>query len=349
LNTIEKTIANIPRHIDSGIASSVRARWDLLAKPRGSLGVLEDMVVKLAEIQNVTMPSVDRRRIYIFCGDHGITAEGVSLYPSVVTQEMMENFVRGGAAINVLSRQFSIETRIVDAGVMGPKREGVIDRRVREGTYNFLTGPAMSLASARTAVEHGIDLAHEAAQQTDLIGLGEMGIGNTTSASAILCALAGASAEQAAGRGAGLDDAGVLRKREVLKAALSRHHTDASQPLSVLSAFGGFEIAMMAGFILGAASKRLPVILDGFISSAACLVARSFYPHIGAYVLSGHRSAELAHGRLLGEMNIAPLLDLHLRLGEGTGAALAMGVLTAAVRLFREMATFAEAAVSDII
>jgi nicotinate-nucleotide--dimethylbenzimidazole phosphoribosyltransferase len=348
LNTIEQTIASIPRQTAPEIAPAVRARWDSLTKPRGSLGVLEDSVVKLAQIQGVNMPSVDRRCIYVFCGDHGITEEGVSLYPSVVTREMVKNFVRGGAAINVLCRQLAIETCVVDAGVMGSKLDGVIDRRVGNGTGNFLRGPAMSKDDARTALEHGIDLACEAAQSFDLIGLGEMGIGNSTSASAIVCALTGATPAEAAGRGAGLDDEGILRKREVLKAALSMHGTAGGDPLSTISAFGGFEIAMMAGFILGAASRRLPVVIDGFISSAALLVARSFYPLISDRVFFGHRSAELAHQRLLAAVNANPLLDLRLCLGEGTGAALAMGLMTSAVSLYREMATFAEAAVSDI-
>ncbi len=348
MNTIEETITVIPREPAPEITTAVRARWDSLTKPRGSLGALEDCVVKLAQIQGVNMPSVDRRSIYVFCGDHGITEEGVSLYPSVVTREMVKNFVRGGAAINVLCRQLNIETRIVDAGVMGPKFEGVIDRRVADGAKNFLKGPAMSRDDARTAIEHGIDLAREAAGNFDLIGLGEMGIGNSTSASAILCALTDTTPDEAAGRGAGLDNAGIQRKREVLRAALSMHRTDRGDPLSIVSAFGGFEVAMMAGFILGAAARRLPVVVDGFISSAAFLIARSFSPAIGDQVFFSHRSAELAHQRLLAESGAAPLLDLRLCLGEGTGLALAIGILTSAVSLYREMATFAEAAVSDI-
>ncbi len=347
MNTIEQTIAAIPRAAAPEIARSVRARWDSLTKPRGSLGILEDSVVRLAEIQGSVMPAVGRRAVYVFCGDHGITQEGVSLYPSVVTREMVKNFVRGGAAINVLCRQLSIEPRVVDAGVAGMKIEGAIDRRVGEGTRSFLRGPAMSRDEAETAITRGIALSAEAASQFDLVGIGEMGIGNSTSASAILCALTGATPEEAAGRGAGLDDAGVLRKRGVLRDALAMHHVAAADPLAVVAAFGGFEIAMMAGFVLGAASRSLPVVIDGFISSAAFLIARGFYPAIGDSVFFSHRSAELAHRRLLDEAAARPLLDLGLRLGEGTGAALAIGLLTSAVSLYREMATFAEAAVSD--
>jgi nicotinate-nucleotide--dimethylbenzimidazole phosphoribosyltransferase len=354
LNTIETTVAAIPRRSEETIGQALRERWDSLTKPRGSLGVLEDAVVRLGEIQNTAMPSVARRGLYVFCGDHGITQEGVSLYPSVVTQEMVKNFVRGGAAINVLCRQLGIETTIVDAGVDGPRFdgqgfEGVVDRRVGNGTRSFLRSTAMAREDAEKAIATGIGLAADASARFDLVGVGEMGIGNTTSASAILCALAGSTPEEAAGRGTGLDDAGVQRKREVLKAAIALHEVNPSDdPLSVVSAFGGFEIAMMAGFILGCAAHRLPVVVDGFISSAAFLIARAFCPTIGEFVFFGHRSAEWAHARLLAEVGAKPLLDLGLRLGEGTGAALAMGVLTSAVSLYREMATFAEASVSDI-
>ena len=348
MTTIENTVARIPRPAAPEVAKAVWDRWDSLTKPRGSLGALEPAVVKLAEIQGTATPAVDRRGIYVFCGDHGIAAEGVSLYPSVVTREMVKNFMRGGAAINVLCRQLGIETDVIDAGVAGPRLEGVTDLRVASGTQSFLRGPAMSREQASSAIIAGIELANTASHRFNLVGVGEMGIGNTTSASAILCALTGATPEQAAGRGTGLDDAGVLRKREVLQSALALHNVSASDPLAVVSVFGGFEIAMMAGFLLGAASDRLPVVLDGFIGGAAFLIARSFYTAIGDHVFFGHRSAELAHERLLAEAGAKPLLDLGLRLGEGTGAALAMGILVSAVGLYREMATFAEASVSDI-
>ena len=347
MSTIEQTIAGIPPLPRPKIARQVRDRWDSLTKPRGSLGMLEACVVKLAEIQNTEAPRAGRRAIYVFCGDHGITEEGVSLYPSVVTREMVKNFVRGGAAINVLCRQLSIETCIVDAGVSGPKLDGVIDLRVGNGTGNFLHGPAMSRNEAAAAIERGIDLAALAAGQFDLVGVGEMGIGNSTSASAILCALTGATPQQAAGRGTGLDQAGISRKQEVLQAALAMHNFSADDPLSVVSAFAGFEIAMMAGFLLGAASRSLPVVIDGFISSSAFLVARSFYAALAHHVFFAHRSAELAHRRLLECAGAEPLLDLGLCLGEGTGAALAMNLIASAVSLYWEMATFAEAAVSD--
>jgi nicotinate-nucleotide--dimethylbenzimidazole phosphoribosyltransferase len=345
LNTIEQTLAEIPAHSDPGIERAVLDRWDSLTKPRGSLGRLEDGVVRLAGIQATAMPRIERRAMYVFCGEHGITEEGVSLYPAVVTREMVKNFVRGGAAINVLCRHLAIETFVVDAGVSGPKFEGTIDRRIAEGTKNFAREPAMSQAQARNAIESGILLAQDAAERFDIAGVGEMGIGNTTSASALLCAFAGATPEEAVGRGTGLDDAGLVHKRDVLRAALAKHNCDPADPLALVATFAGFEIAMMAGFLLGAASRRLPVVVDGFISGAAFLIARAFYPAIGSHLFFGHKSAEQGHGRLLtaGE---TPLLDLGMRLGEGTGAALAMGLLVSAVSLYREMATFAEASVS---
>jgi nicotinate-nucleotide--dimethylbenzimidazole phosphoribosyltransferase len=346
LSTLEQTLAAIPRPPEGGVAEAVRERWDSLTKPRGSLGRLEDSVVRLATIQGVTTPTVDRRAMYVFCGEHGIAEEGVSLYPSVVTREMVKNFVAGGAAINVLCRQLAIATFVVDAGVSGPKFGGTLDRRIAEGTANFLRGPAMSREQALTALQSGIALAQDAAGRFDIAGVGEMGIGNSTSASALLCVFAGATPAEAVGRGAGLDESGLVHKRKVLTAALAKHACNPADPLGAVAAFAGFEIAMMAGFILGAAAHRLPVVLDGFISGAAFLIARAFCPDIAKNLIFGHRSAEHGHGRLL-DLGEAPLLDLGMRLGEGTGAALAMGLLTSAVSLYREMATFAEASVSD--
>jgi nicotinate-nucleotide--dimethylbenzimidazole phosphoribosyltransferase len=346
-HTIEQAIAEIPRGYSEEVAQAARERWDSLTKPRGSLGVVESQVVRLAKIQDRAMPAIDRQCMYVFCGDHGITAEGVSPYPSVVTREMVKNFVRGGAAINVLCRHFGIETVVVDAGVGGPKLDGVLDRRIADGTRNFLREAAMSRDQANAAVAQGIELGRDAATRFDLAGVGEMGIGNSTSASALLCALTGATPSEAAGAGAGLDGAGLLRKRDVLASALELHHAECDG-MGILAAFGGFEIAMMAGFIVGAASRRLPVMIDGFISSAAFLVARTWYENIGDSVLFGHQSAELAHARLLQKVGARPLLDLGMRLGEGTGAAMAMGVLTSGVKLYREMATFVEASVSDV-
>jgi nicotinate-nucleotide--dimethylbenzimidazole phosphoribosyltransferase len=345
--SIEGLVAGMPDVHSPELAETIRMRWNSLTKPRGSLGILEQSIVKLGCIQNRAMPLLDRRAIFVFCGDHGVTCEGVSLYPSVVTREMVHNFLRGGAAINVLARRIGLVTRIVDAGVTGPRIAGAIDCRIADGTKNFACVPAMSRAEATAAIDRGIELATEAAREFHIAALGEMGIGNTTAASALLCAFTGATPEEAVGRGAGLNDTGLKKKCEVVAAALTLHAVDPRDPLSVVAAFGGFEIAMMAGFLLGAAHERLPVVVDGFIGGAALLVARAFYAPIGDHVFWGHKSAEWGHTRLIREAGGAPLLDLAMCLGEGTGAALAISILIAALDLYRDMATFAEASVSD--
>lgn len=329
------------------VREAARARWDSLTKPRGSLGRLEDAVVKLAETQGTAMPRLERRGMFVFCADHGITEEGVSAYPSVVTREMVNNFLRGGAAINILCREYGIETHIVDAGVMGEAIAGAIDRRIGAGTRSFLRNTAMEHSDAERAIEAGRELAREAARNFDIAGLGEMGIGNTSSASALLCALTGTAVEDAVGRGAGIDDAGLARKRAVIQEALKRHRTAIKDPVGALAAVGGFEIAMMCGFYLGAAEEKLVTVADGFISGAALLAAWKIAPAVLESVVVAHRSAETGHKKLLEAMGVEPLLDLGMRLGEGTGAAMAIGILGAAVALYRGMATFGEAAVTD--
>ncbi len=330
------------------IAQAVNQRWDSLTKPRGSLGRLESSVLRLAQIQATAMPSMDRRGLYVFCGDHGITAEGVSLYPSVVTREMLKNFLAGGAAINVLCRQFQIEPLIIDTGVSGGSVASALDCRIGDGTRNFLREAAMSKAQAVQAMENGIRLAAEASARFDIVGVGEMGIGNSTAASALLCAFTGLPVEQAVGRGTGLDAAGLQHKQTVLSAALARAGLSvASHPLDIAAEFGGFEILTMAGFLLGAAAQHLAVVVDGFISGAAFLIARALCSSIGDSLLFAHRSAEKGHAALLSAAGVTPLLDLDMRLGEGTGAALAIGLLAAALALYREMATFEQASVSD--
>ncbi len=345
--SIESTISKIGATESPVLEAAVRNHWDSLTKPRGSLGKLEAGVLRLALIEERSQPRVERQAIYIFCGDHGITEEGVSAYPSSVTREMMKNFIAGGAAISVLCRSFGISTHVIDAGVAGPKLDGVLDYRIASGTRNFAHSPAMSQEQLVSAVEEGIAIGRKASCTYDLVGVGEMGIGNTSSASTLLCAFTGIEPEAAVGRGAGLDDEGLRRKVKVLSRALTLHRAQLISPLAIASIFAGFEIAMMAGFLLGAASCRLPVVLDGFITGAAFLIAQSLCPRIGDYVLFSHCSSEPGHRLLLGYANAEPLLALDMRLGEGTGAALAMNLLTQAVKLYTQMATFAEAAVSD--
>lgn len=344
---IRTAAASIQPARDEALECAARERWDSLTKPPGSLGMLEEVVVRYA-LAAGRLPAREslRKAMYIFCGDHGVTAEGVSPYPSEVTAQMVKNFVRGGAAINVLCRQFGIEAVIVDAGVKGPAERGVVDRKIAEGTRNFARGPAMSREEAVRAVESGIELAREAAANCDLAGAGEMGIGNTTAAGALLCVFGGVPPEEAAGRGTGLDDAGVARKAAVLRRALEVNRPDAADPVGALAAVGGLEIAMMTGFLIGGAASRLPVVVDGFISCSAALAARAIAPEAADYLLYSHRSAERGHRRMLEALGARPLLSLDMRLGEGSGAALGMALVESGVRLFTGMATFAEARVS---
>jgi nicotinate-nucleotide--dimethylbenzimidazole phosphoribosyltransferase len=322
------------------ITSAVRDRWNNLTKPPGSLGQLEELVLRYALVRGETMPAIPRKAMYIFCGDHGVTAEGVSPFPSEITRLMVRNFLRGGAAINVLCRQYGIKTAIVDCGVAGAPEPGVIDRKIAQGTCNFATGPAMARDQAQRAIDNGVALARDAATRFDLAGVGEMGIGNTTAASALACVFSGLDPAETAGRGAGLDDEGVARKARVIAAALQRNTPRPDDPVGALASVGGFEIATMAGFYIGAAASRLPVMVDGFITSAAALAAIAIEPATRHALLFAHCSAEGAHRRVLAHIGARPIFDLDMRLGEGSAAAIAIGVVETAIRLYREMATF---------
>lgn len=332
------------------LEAAVLARWNLLTKPPGSLGRLESLVTRLALMQNTAGPVVERKLMVICCADHGVTAEGVSAYPREVTVQMVQNFLRGGAAINVLCGQFGITPMIVDAGVDGEPVAGVVDCRIGRGTANFVEGPAMSRAEVEQALENGARLASEARDRFDVAAVGEMGIGNTTAASALLCAYAGVDPVHAVGPGTGVTAEGVARKANVIGRALARHRDviAARDAVGILAAVGGFEIATMAGFLLGAAAVRLPIVIDGFISSTAALAAHAIDARVLEYLVFSHLSSETAHRRLLAWLGVQPLLDLELRLGEGSGAALAMPILDAAIALYSRMATFAEAGVAEV-
>jgi nicotinate-nucleotide--dimethylbenzimidazole phosphoribosyltransferase len=280
--------------------------------------------------------------MFVFCADHGIAAEGVSAYPADVTAQMVRNFVRGGAAINVLCRRYGIATAIVDMGVAGPAEPGTIDRKIAAGTRSWLREPAMTREQAVRCVEAGIELVPEAG----VLGVGEMGIGNTTTAAALLSAFSGIEPALAVGRGTGVTDAALRRKAEVVRQALALHSPDPRDPIGVLAAIGGFEIGGICGFLLGAAARRIPIVVDGFIAGAAVLVAQALAPRIRDYLFFAHLSAESGHARMVEFLGAQPLLSLGMRLGEGTGAALGIDLLETSVRLYREMATFAEAAVS---
>jgi nicotinate-nucleotide--dimethylbenzimidazole phosphoribosyltransferase len=317
---------------DAQLEARIRARLDSLTKPPGSLGRLEDLVLQLGLIQETETPQIGRKAMIVFCADHGVVEEGVSPYPSEVTRQMVANFRSGGAAINVLCRHAGIEPVIVDMGVGYPTR-------------NFTREAAMT----RAQVEQALDTGFAHAAQAEILGAGEMGIGNTTSAAALFSAFSGLDPNETAGRGTGLDNAGVARKAQVIRRALSLHQTPIYQtkdPIDTLAALGGFEIAALTGLILGAASRRHLVMLDGFITGAAAIVARAIAPSSLDYVVFSHCSAEQAHKKMLAFLHASPLLNLDMRLGEGTGAALGIGLLESAVNLYREMATFQSAGVS---
>jgi nicotinate-nucleotide--dimethylbenzimidazole phosphoribosyltransferase len=280
---------------------------------------------------------VSRRAIYVFCGDHGSTVEGVSAWPQEITALMVRNFLAGGAAISVLARQLDIGIVVVDAGVACDPIPGVVDCKVAHGTRSFFQEPAMTRAEAERALRNGADLA--AAADLDLAGVGEMGIGNTASASALCCAFLGISVERSVGRGAGISDAGLLHKRAIVAQAIERHRRVFADPVDTLAALGGFEIATMAGFLLGCGMRRLPVVVDGFVATAAAFAALKMAPSLQDYLIFAHTSAEQAHCQVLNLLGAAPLLDLGMRLGEGTGAALAIGLISNAAALYREMAS----------
>lgn len=334
--------------LDREAAEAARRRSDALTKPRGSLGRLEAIAEQLAAIQR-RAPSVAKKALVIFAGDHGVAARGVSAYPAAVTPQMVLNFVRGGAAANVLARQVGASVTVVDVGVdydFGDV-EGLLARKVRRGTRDLCEEDALSGEECLRAVEIGIELAREhAARGVECLIAGEMGIANTTAATAIFCALYDVAPADIVGRGTGVDDHGLLRKCEAIELALARHG-ERRDPLEILASLGGCEIAAIAGFAVGAAASRAPLIVDGFIATAGAAIAIALDARVGDYLFFGHRSNERAHGLVLERLGARPLLDLDLRLGEGTGALLASHLLEAACRIHAEMATFAAAGVSE--
>ena len=336
-------------------AGEVLRHLDALTKPLGSLGRLEEIALRLATLRGGAPrgggapPRVDRPVVFTFAADHGVVAEGVSAYPQVVTAQMVENFLRGGAAINVLARQAGARVVVADFGVASvvSAAEGLVSCPIAAGTANMARGPAMTSEQAERAIEQGATLADEAIDAgADLLATGEMGIGNTTAAAAITAAITGAPPEAVTGRGTGVDDAGWRRKVEVVGAALAVNRPDAADGLDVLAKVGGFEIAGLVGVILAGAARGVPVVLDGFISTAAGLIAATLEPGVHHALFAAHRSAEPGHAIALAHLGLTPYLDLSLRLGEGTGAALFIHLARAAALIYAEMATFASAGVS---
>jgi len=333
-----------------------RAHLDMLTKPLGSLGVLEDIAAQMVSIQQEDFADPLRKAVYVFAADHGITAEGVSAYPSAVTRQMVLNFVAQGAAINVLARLHEVEISVVDVGVDADFGviDGLLDHKVRKGTRNMLREAAMSDVEMAAAVAVGLKFADDAKTRgKNLLAVGEMGIGNTTAASAITAVLTGALVPDITGKGTGLDGRAQVHKQTIIEAVIKKHFADirsgAPDPLEVLRCVGGLEIAAMAGMILGAARCGVAVVVDGFISTAAAAIAFAIEPRVRGYLLAGHQSEEPGHRVLLEYIGLRPILNLNMRLGEGTGAVLAMPIIESAMCLYREMATFASAGVSGAI
>ena len=336
--------------VDPQLRAKAQARLDRLTKPLGSLGRLEEVAAHYVMITGEVKPAVPRGVVFTFAADHGVTQEGVSAYPREVTPQMVLNFLRGGAGVNVLARHAGVDVRVVDIGVdhnFGPV-PGLIAKKVMRGTRNLLVEPAMTHAQAEQALLVGVELARQAAQEgIGLIGTGEMGIGNTTPSAAITAVMTGRPVAEVTGRGTGIDDAGHARKVAVIQQALDLHRPDRTDALDVLAKVGGLEIGGLAGLILGAAAARVPVVLDGFIAGAAALIAVGLQPRCREYLIASHRSVERGHQAILDHLGIKPLLDLDLRLGEGTGACLGMNLVCAAIKIYNEMATFDEAGVAE--
>ncbi|MDF0644069.1 MAG: nicotinate-nucleotide--dimethylbenzimidazole phosphoribosyltransferase [Nitrospira sp.] len=347
--TLEEAIASV-RNVDASAAVDTQRRLDRLTKPQGSLGRLEELAVQYCAMIGERKPSVPRGVLFTLAADHGVVDEGVSAYPRDVTAQMVRNFLRGGAGVNVLARHEGIEVRVVDVGVayqFGPL-PGLLDRKLMRSTRNMAREEAMPRDIAERACAIGVDLAATAAGEgVGLIGTGEMGIGNTTASAAITAVMTGSMVDHVTGQGTGIDEQGRKAKVEVIERALARHRPDPTDALGVLAKIGGLEIAGLAGLIVGCAAARIPVVLDGFIAGAAALIACGLQPRCQQYLIAAHRSVERGHDVLLEHLQLKPLLDLELRLGEGTGACLGMGLVQAAVKILVEMATFGEAGISE--
>ncbi|MDP3846751.1 MAG: nicotinate-nucleotide--dimethylbenzimidazole phosphoribosyltransferase [Pseudomonas sp.] len=338
------------RQPDSAAAAAATARQGQLTKPAGALGQLETIVIQLAGLQGREQPQIERPWLSLFAGDHGVVAEGVSAYPQAVTAQMLLNFVSGGAAVSVLAKVQNIPLEVVDLGTIDPSLEllGVRHLRLGAGTANFAQAPAMSVEQCQLALAAGRDaVARAQAAGTDLFLAGEMGIGNTSAATALACALSAATPAQLVGPGTGLDQAGVAHKQAVIERALALHGVALAEPFEALRRVGGFELAALTGAYLSCAQSGIPALVDGFICTAAALCAQRLNPVCAPWLLFAHAGAEPGHAALLASLNARPLLDLGLRLGEGSGAALALPLIKLACELHAGMATFQQAAVTE--
>ncbi|OGO22113.1 MAG: nicotinate-nucleotide--dimethylbenzimidazole phosphoribosyltransferase [Chloroflexi bacterium RBG_16_50_9] len=349
MDKLEQTIRMI-KPLDRAAMAAAQSRQDMLTKPAGSLGRLEELSIHLAGIQGKARPVVEKKTIITMAGDHGVVAEKIGNWPQEVTAQMVDNFLRGGAGINVLAHQVGARVLVVDMGVASDLKHhpGLISRKTGYGTNNMCLGPAMTMEQAVNSFETGIKIIDdEAVNGLDIVGTGDMGIGNTTASSAIGAVMTGKPVSEVTGRGTGLTDEQLAHKIEVINRALAVNRPDPTQPLDVLAKVGGFEIGGLAGVMMGAAARRIPVVIDGFISGAAALIAVALAPRLKEFIIPAHVSAEAGHPVLLKHLGLKPLLDLGMRLGEGTGAALGIFLVDAAARALNEMATFTEAGVSE--
>jgi nicotinate-nucleotide--dimethylbenzimidazole phosphoribosyltransferase len=355
MKKIKETIKMI-KDLDYKLMQETQERLDSLTKPQGSLGRLEELAKRIVAITGKENPPLKNKIIFTLAGDHGVVEEGVSAFPEEVTAQMVYNFLKGGAGINVLAKHIDARVVVVDMGVaakiQNPKSkiQNFKDRKINFGTKNFIKGPAMTRQEAIKSIETGINLLdEEVLNGVDIVGTGDMGIGNTTASSAIVAVITGKSVEDVTGRGTGIDDKAFLHKIEIIKKALDINKPDPKDALDVLSKLGGFEIGGLSGIILAAASKRVPVVIDGFISGAAALIAYQLEPKVKDYMIAAHCSVEKGHKVVLQYLGLRPLLDLDLRLGEGTGAALAMSIIEASIKVLTQMASFQSAGVSQKI
>jgi len=342
-------IIEMIKPLDKEAMVEAQSRQDNLTKPRGSLGRLEELSIQLAGIQGKAIPQIRHKAVITMAGDHGVVAEGVSFFPQEVTAQMVYNFLRGGAGINVIARQVGARIIVVDMGVATDLESNplLLSRKVAFGTQNISQCPAMTREQAVTAIETGIEVvATEVAKGLDIVGTGDMGIGNTTASSAICAVMTGRPVAEVTGRGTGIADKQLAHKIEVIDRALAVNHPDPEQPLDVLAKVGGFEIGGLVGVMLAAAAHRIPVVIDGFISGAAALIATALSPELEDFLIAAHVSVEAGHQLLLRHLGLTPLLNLGMRLGEGTGAALGIFLAEAATKVLAEMTTFTEAGVS---
>jgi nicotinate-nucleotide--dimethylbenzimidazole phosphoribosyltransferase len=347
--TLAETINNIGP-LDKAAMQQAALRQDNLTKPRGSLGRLEELSIRVAGITGRPLPVIRQSAIVTMAADHGVAARGVSLYPQEVTRQMVTNFLQGNAAVSILAELAGARTVTVDMGVKGgfPPTPGLVCKMIDFGTRDMCAGPAMTRRQAEDSIQAGIDIIEgEIAKGLDLVGTGDMGIGNTTAASAIIAAITGTQPAEVTGRGTGIDGDQLSHKVKTIEKALQVNKPDPADALDVLAKVGGFEIGGLAGLMLGAAAHRLPVVIDGFISGSAALIATTLCSQAKDYLIASHLSAENGHGVCLQRLGLKPLLDLDLRLGEGTGSALGIFLVRAAVQLLVRMKTFEEAGVSD--